>query len=461
MPPNTLYPKNPRAPQNITRFSFKENQFKKEGDVDQTVFHLSIESTLLLKDSAEATEQEELLRLRKEAAELRKELEAVEVSIEDDGLNRWIICDAYAKEAEMQNRKESELKPRIRHPLSLLPHDPLKSLMGSEKFRWSLKVLERVVSFIAQLEAYREFQATDEDACDTSLSVTPIWELRLPRIKGKDAMALQWNPYYHDLLAVGFGNYEYVQQGTGYVCCFSLKNTSHPEYFWKLDSKVCSLDWHPLRPSLLCVGLYDGNVAVLDATAPSKRPWHLSTVKTGKHIDPVWGVRWDVDTSTSQLSFISVSADGCVMRWTLLKNKLESEVPISDVAWAPYSSTQFAVLTTSGMVRPDTGIAYQLVAPTKCSEISAFVEGHWHQPTGGSVTIVKLPQRLVTIPEPTAEVGLLSAEAWQAERLTSVLLLISEEFREAAKPKDRSMRDSKLTCQGLEKEAPHSARQED
>lgn len=52
--------------------------------------------------------------------------------------------------------------------------------------------------------------------------------------------------------------------------------------------KVCSLDWHSLQPSLLCVGLYDGNVAVLDATAPSKRPWHSSTVKTGKHFDPVW-----------------------------------------------------------------------------------------------------------------------------------------------------------------------------
>ncbi|CDI82405.1 hypothetical protein EAH_00027660 [Eimeria acervulina] len=42
-------------------------------------------STLLLKDSPEAAEQEELLRLREEAEERRRELEAVEVSIEDDG----------------------------------------------------------------------------------------------------------------------------------------------------------------------------------------------------------------------------------------------------------------------------------------------------------------------------------------------------------------------------------------
>lgn len=42
-------------------------------------------SALLLKDSPEAAEQEELLRLREQARERRKELEAVEVAIEDDG----------------------------------------------------------------------------------------------------------------------------------------------------------------------------------------------------------------------------------------------------------------------------------------------------------------------------------------------------------------------------------------
>lgn len=47
MPPRVLYPQNPRAPQNITRFSFKDNQFKKEGEVEQTVFHLSAERYFL------------------------------------------------------------------------------------------------------------------------------------------------------------------------------------------------------------------------------------------------------------------------------------------------------------------------------------------------------------------------------------------------------------------------------
>lgn len=46
-------------------------------------------------------------------------------------------------------------------------------------------------------------------------------------------------------------------------------------------------------------------------------------------------------------------------------------------------------------------------------------------------------------------------EAWQAERLNSILLQISEEFRTAANPVDRSMRELQKICQGGSPEAPH------
>ncbi|KAL8430589.1 hypothetical protein Efla_000534 [Eimeria flavescens] len=626
VPPRTLYHRNPRAPQNITRFSFRENQFKKDAEVDQTVFHLSIESTLLLKDSAEAAEQEELLRLRQEAEDRRRELEAVEVSIEDDGAvqeedgrvmrnqfnnvdrathiksrgiilhprvlespsarccrsaNRWIMWDAYVAETEVQNSKEVETKPRRSTVPKLFCQEQARSLTNSEKFKWSLKVLERVVSFNAQHDAYRQFQAADEEAAVTPPAAAPIWELRFPRAKGKDAMVLKWNPQYHDLLAVGFGNYEYLKQGNGYVCCYSLKNTFHPEYFWKLDSKVCSLDWHPLQPSLLCVGLYDGNVAVLDATAPNKRPWHSSNVRTGKHTDPVWDVRWEADDSTSQLSFFSVSADGRIMRWTLLKTKLESEVllclkrdpsslaggessavygvsnvlslatglcfdfcpfqphvfvvateegqifkcskdyggqflssfkgtrskhcfichdmpvnslhwspfnehiflsasadwrvmlwddrlhqsiaifdygtPVCDVAWAPYNSTQFAALTTSGMLhlhdlcenRRLPILSQKVCADVACARLC--FNSKWFvlavAETGGKVTILKLPQKVMTTPEKPADAAALTHEKWQAGRLDEILMLISEEYRVAANLRDRAVLELQQVCQ--------------
>jgi dynein intermediate chain 1 len=51
--------------------------------------------------------------------------------------------------------------------------------------------------------------------------------------------ALCWNPRYADLFAVGYGSYDFMRQGSGMLCCFSLKNTSNPEYIFSTESGVC------------------------------------------------------------------------------------------------------------------------------------------------------------------------------------------------------------------------------
>lgn len=50
--------------------------------------------------------------------------------------------------------------------------------------------------------------------------------------------ALAWNPQYPDLFAAAYGSYDFMRQGSGIVCCFSLKNTSHPEYTFGTESGV-------------------------------------------------------------------------------------------------------------------------------------------------------------------------------------------------------------------------------
>jgi len=60
-----LTSKNPQAPHNITRFSWKERQFKTEDIVDQLVFHYQVEGNVLLQDSEEARLQEEFLEQKK------------------------------------------------------------------------------------------------------------------------------------------------------------------------------------------------------------------------------------------------------------------------------------------------------------------------------------------------------------------------------------------------------------
>ena len=51
----------------------------------------------------------------------------------------------------------------------------------------------------------------------------------------------------------------------------------------------------------------------------NKNPLYMSTAKSGKHTDPVWQVRWQKDDLDNNLNFFSISSDGRVVCWTLIK----------------------------------------------------------------------------------------------------------------------------------------------
>ncbi len=68
-------------------------------------------------------------------------------------------------------------------------------------------------------------------------------------VRDEGAGARAWNPLYLDLFAVGYGSYDFMKQSSGLVCCFSLKNPSHPEYSFSTETGVMCLDFHPTSPS--------------------------------------------------------------------------------------------------------------------------------------------------------------------------------------------------------------------
>jgi dynein intermediate chain 1 len=138
---------------------------------------------------------------------------------------------------------------------------------------------------------------------------------------------LCWNTYHDDLFAVGFGTYDFLGQGSGMVCCYSLKNTSNPEYSFSTESGVLCVDFHVCHPSLLAVGCYDGNVLVYNLRSHSTLPIFSSSVISGNHSDPVWEIHWEKETSNGQeLNFYSISSDGKVTNWTLSRNELRMEL---------------------------------------------------------------------------------------------------------------------------------------
>ena len=166
-----------------------------------------------------------------------------------------------------------------------------------------------------------------EDASDSYKegegTLLPLWKFYTDRVRRKHVTSMCWNPEYRDLFAVGYGSYDFMRQSNGLVCCWSLKNPTHPEFSFTTETGVMCLDFHPQHSSLLAVGLYDGSVLVFDIRLKQNRPIFQSTVKTGKHTDPVWQISWQEEDLAKNLNFFSISSDGRVTLWTMSKNELQ------------------------------------------------------------------------------------------------------------------------------------------
>eukprot|EP00928_Gymnodinium_smaydae_P053786 TRINITY_DN376_c0_g3_i1.p1 TRINITY_DN376_c0_g3~~TRINITY_DN376_c0_g3_i1.p1 ORF type:complete len:666 (+),score=163.88 TRINITY_DN376_c0_g3_i1:64-2061(+) len=378
VPPRVLYPANPRAPHNITAYSLKDRAFKAEYNVDQCVFHFSMDGQILLRDGPEAQEQCETMDKKDAERDAKNAEEAIDEDFdppEDETempkknplrnqfnfseraaqtknpilrerswtttpppttgfsgtVTQWDIFDKYMEEIEAEHEKAHEEKGKQKINYDEEPEKKKKSDSDptySENMKLSIKIMERMVNQNAENEVYHDFKYWEDrsdEFRDGEGTLLPLWRFSSEKAKRQQVTAIKWNPRYNDLCAVGFGSYDFLRQGSGVICCYSLKNTRFPEYVFNTDAGVCSLDWHPLHPAVLAVGLYDGTVLVYDVRAKTRKPIYLSTVRTNKHTDPVWEVRWNTDAATGSLNFFSISSDGRVSNWFLMKNKLESE----------------------------------------------------------------------------------------------------------------------------------------
>lgn len=369
-----LTPNNPQAPQNFAFFSYKDRTFKKDELVDQIVIHFHMDGSMLYRDSNEARDQEEFIDSKKLEANMLLEASAVDegmpteldhatllkslrnqfnyaertaqtfsVQIKERGISteppptqrfcgtvtQWDIYDTYMNELDLHKHlKKSSNPPAEGKKSSKKKGDQKEDPLFSSEMNYALKIMERMVNQNDLQFTYNAFKyvdfATDQTRSHES-SLNELWTFHSEKIKKREVTALAWNPKYHDMFAVGYGSYNFMKRTTGLICCFSLKNTRYPEFFFNTPEGVMCLDWHPQHPALLAVGLYDGTVMVFDVRSKHKKCIYQSTVRTHKHTDPVWQVKWQDEDVLKNLSFFSISTDGRVTNWVLMKNKLEPE----------------------------------------------------------------------------------------------------------------------------------------
>eukprot|EP00636_Phaeomonas_parva_P014783 CAMPEP_0118873914 /NCGR_PEP_ID=MMETSP1163-20130328/15537_1 /TAXON_ID=124430 /ORGANISM="Phaeomonas parva, Strain CCMP2877" /LENGTH=680 /DNA_ID=CAMNT_0006809237 /DNA_START=42 /DNA_END=2084 /DNA_ORIENTATION=+ len=374
----------PQIPHNIVKYNYQQRQYRQEppGAGEHLAIHFAMDGNVLHNESVEAKTQVQYEEKLKEDEEERRKLAAqeaadagdddIDIDAQETGKNQfnyseraaqtfnnplrtrgvatepppvasfaamctqWDIYDSYmtdfthrlAEESMLQDKKTGGTLSQEKQALVAPPSSGEDDMVHSEKMGVALKILERMTNQNAEDEIFQDFKFW-EDASDQFRegegSLLPLWRFSTERTKRKQVTALAWNPHYQDLFAVGYGSYDFMRQGSGMICCFTLKNTAHPEYIFSTEAGVMCLDFHPQQHSLLAVGCYDGTVMVFDVRNKTNRPIYTSTIRTGKHTDPVWNVYWQEEDLAKELNFFSISSDGHVANWIMSKNELKME----------------------------------------------------------------------------------------------------------------------------------------
>lgn len=275
-------------------------------------------------------------------------------------VTQWEIYDAYQEDFEKQEKsKEKKVVPGKKEEETKKKKLTVVDTQSDDISRVSrgAKIIERMVNqntYDDVAQDFKYYEDQSDEYRDQEGTLLPLWKFACDKAKKLAVTALSWSPKYNDLFATGHGSYDFMKQSQGMILFYTLKNPSHPEYIFNTESGVMCLDIHPDQPYLIAVGFYDGCVGVYNICENKTGPTYMSTAKTGKHTDPVWQVRWQKEDLDNNLNFFSVSSDGRISSWTLIKNELHymnvMELNMKDLPGTGPEGTQ--------LVTPGAGMAF-------------------------------------------------------------------------------------------------------
>nr|CDS15687.1 Dynein intermediate chain [Echinococcus granulosus] len=194
---------------------------------------------------------------------------------------------------------------------------------GLTAFLKPIKIVERMINqntFDDVLQDFAFYEDISDEFRDSLGTLLPLWKFTYEKSRKMVVTALCWSIRYNDLFAVGLGSHDFLKQGGGMICFYSIKNPGYPEYTFRTESGVLCLDIHPEYHSLICVGFYDGSVGVYKLNQEKVGPLYISTAYSNKNTDPVWQVRWLPHDEQPNRVFYSISSDGRVSSWSILKS---------------------------------------------------------------------------------------------------------------------------------------------
>ncbi|XP_040421315.1 dynein intermediate chain 4, axonemal isoform X3 [Cygnus olor] len=155
-------------------------------------------------------------------------------------------------------------------------------------------------------------------------SLEQLWSYTCDLTKGHNVSSMAWSKVNPDLLAVGYGAFDFKEQKKGLACCWSLKNPMWPERIFQCEHGVTALDFSMTSPNLLAVGMYNGTITIYNVRSCTTTAILNSRDSSERHTGPVWQLKWleqDRDTADDDKRerLISISADGRLTKWLIQK----------------------------------------------------------------------------------------------------------------------------------------------
>jgi dynein intermediate chain 1 len=243
-------------------------------------------------------------------------------------VTQWEIYDAYQEDFEKQEKsKEKKVIPGRKEEGKAKKKFTMTEQAADDisRVETSAKIVERMVNqntYDDIAQDFKYWEDLSDEHRDQEGTLLPLWKFSFEKAKKLAITSVCWSPMYKDLFAVSCGSYDFMKQGNGLIIFWTLKNPSFPECFFETDSGVMCLDIHPQHQHYIAAGFYDGSVAVYSTVDRKDGPLHRCTAKNGNHTDPVWQVRWQKDDSDNNMNFYSISSDGRICLWTILKNEM-------------------------------------------------------------------------------------------------------------------------------------------
>ncbi|CAH8559841.1 unnamed protein product [Schistosoma turkestanicum] len=180
--------------------------------------------------------------------------------------------------------------------------------------------------------------AKEENNPPTIPRVVQLWRFLCSMTKGYSITDMAWNKQNLNILAVGYGQFEYNNQQKGLVCCWSLKLIEHPERCYKTPNSVTAVGWSKFHPNLLAVGMSNGVVFVYDVQKDDQLPVIDTTYASGRHLGPIRKLQWIPKESGSEENLqevlVSVSNDGRITQWFIRKGFESADLMVLKQAYS-------------------------------------------------------------------------------------------------------------------------------